>query len=476
VAGATVGDRRHGRGYGLLLLLYVVILSDDAIRKLAAFPAAATGLVYVLTGVLYVVALPGLMLRSRPAPRSLPWWLAMLSLWCAAEAAADHIPVAMALLGWASYVYFVPLFYVGAELMADDRRAASALRIAAIAGGVIGAGAVASALLGQSAPALLQPIVPSAGIHTFSTQNVYLAPSIFATSEEASEHLLIGLFALVALARLPARGLGRAASAVLAGLIIAGLLAAARRADLYVAGAGIAGLALLGVAARPRAGHPRTVRAAGKLGRLWPALAIAALGSAAAFLVAGGGKLVPFLTSGQGGGDALALMFSPAHPAALAGQGPGTSTQGASVVGAIPVTGVGTQGRYAGYTMGGRFFLTAEGGLTKTWLELGIVGVVLYAGVVFSVLSPVVHRLGRLDLTGRALTVLTFALGVVFLKGHQSLDNPLMQPLFWIAAGGAWGRMRSRPPAARPPATAMPDAVGSLTASGRPPPAHAPGL
>jgi hypothetical protein len=123
--------------------------------------------------------------------------------------------------------------------------------------------------------------------------------------------------------------------------------------------------------------------------------------------------------------------------------------------------------------MGGRFFLNAEGGLTKIWLELGIVGVVLYAGAVLSVLGPVVRRLGRLDLTGRALIMLTFALGVVFLKGHQSLDNPLVQPLFWIAAGGAWGRMRSPRQATRPPATAVPDPVGSLTTSARPP--HAPG-
>jgi hypothetical protein len=35
------------------------------------------------------------------------------------------------------------------------------------------------------------------------------------------------------------------------------------------------------------------------------------------------------------------------------------------------------------------------------------------------------------------------ALGVVFLKGHQSLDDPLIQPLFWLGVGGIWGRMRA---------------------------------
>ena len=92
----------------------------------------------------------------------------------------------------------------------------------------------------------------------------------------------------------------------------------------------------------------------------------------------------------------------------------------------------------------GRSFLSAEGGLTKTWLELGVVGVALYAGVFLSVLGPPLRSLRCLDGVGRALTVLTVALGIVFLKGHASLDDPPVQPLFWLAAGGIWGRSRSR--------------------------------
>ena len=99
---------------------------------------------------------------------------------------------------------------------------------------------------------------------------------------------------------------------------------------------------------------------------------------------------------------------------------------------------------YESYAYGGRSFLSAEGGLTKTWLELGVVGVALYAGVFLSVLGPPLRSLRRLDGVGRALTVLTVALGIVFLKGHASLDDPLVQPLFWLAAGGIWGRSRVR--------------------------------
>jgi hypothetical protein len=136
-------------------------------------------------------------------------------------------------------------------------------------------------------------------------------------------------------------------------------------------------------------------------------------------------------------------MFSPINPGSLTGQGTGTSVQGAAVVGAQPFYGANSLGTYIGYILNGRTFITAEGGLTKTWLELGIVGVILYAGVFFSVVAPIIRNLTRLDATCHALAVVAIGLGVIFLKGHQSLDDALVQPLFWLVVGGAWGRMRS---------------------------------
>ena len=134
-------------------------------------------------------------------------------------------------------------------------------------------------------------------------------------------------------------------------------------------------------------------------------------------------------------------MFSPTDPSALTGQGTGTSTQGANLVGATSFYGISRQEPYIGYILNGRVFITAEGGFAKTWLELGIVGVVLYGGVFLSVLGSAISSLRQLDVVGRALTILAIALGIVFLKGHQSLDDPLVQPLYWLAAGGIWGRM-----------------------------------
>ena len=88
-------------------------------------------------------------------------------------------------------------------------------------------------------------------------------------------------------------------------------------------------------------------------------------------------------------------------------------------------------------------FIATEGGLSKTWLELGIIGVVLYGAVFWVALAPAIRSLRRLDGAGVALTMLAIALGVVFLKGHQSLDDPLIQPLFWLSVGGIWGRMQA---------------------------------
>lgn len=435
--------RPRGKVWLLLLALYLATLSIDAGRKVIGLPGSTLGIIYILVGAIYLFFLRDIKSRLQAVPGALPIWLVLLSIWCVIEAITPRVPVSMAILGWSSYVFFVPLLYVGAEAMSDDRRAARTLRVVAVAGAVVGLGAVASALLGQSAPALLQPIVASAGVHSFDTGSIYLAPSVFATAEEAAEALLIALFAWVALTHLPLGKLGRTHSAAVGVLITTGLIAAERRADIVLAVAGVLALLLFRPAepAGP-AGRPAFWSTAMGRGRLGPALVLAAVGAIALVSFLGAARLVPFLTSESNGQDALALMFSPAHPGALSGQGTGTSTQGASLVGATTFVGTNSDGEYAGYVLHGRSFVVAEGGLTKTWLELGLVGVILYGGVFFSVLAPAILSWRRSDGVGRALTVLAVALGVVFIKGHQSLDDPLIQPFFWLAAGGAWGRMR----------------------------------
>ena len=313
----------------LTFALYLATLSLDAIRKLTGLSVSILGIIYVITAIIYIIIIPGTVGRTRATPHTLPVWLFMLSLWCLAVALVQHVPPEMALLGWSSYVFFVPLFYVGAELAADNRLAVKALKVVVISGGVVGAGAIASALLGQSAPTLLQPIIPSVGIHSFTTGNIYLSPSIFATGEEASEQLLISIFAWAALVHL-AKGRWRPIpSAFLAVLILSGLFVAARRADLDVAIAGIIAVLILGCIRAPAsAGHLAARIAAQARGRLGTAIFLAAVGSVAVVFFFGETKLVPFLTSGSIG-SRISSVFSLPNSGSLTGEGPGRATEDA---------------------------------------------------------------------------------------------------------------------------------------------------
>jgi hypothetical protein len=491
--------RPYGTSFKLLFCLFLATFSVDAARKTVGLPTSTLGVVYVLTGITYSIFLVRAGHRSRVVPRSLPLWLTGLSLWCIVDAMIQKIPLGMALLGWVSYAFFVPLLYIGAELMADDDRAAKALRIVASAGGIVGVGAIISALLESSAPPILLPIVPGVGFHTFAEGNVYLAPSIFATGEEAAEILLIAFFAWIALAHMSAGRPGRSLSAVLGMLIVGGMIATVRRTDILVAGAGIITLLMLG-RIHPSATIGRSSRKnrRGRRSRQGIALFLAVVASGFLISLLGANMLIPFLFSG-GPSSRASLMFSLTNSGSILGQGTWTSTQGAALVGATLFYGLNSKGPYTAYLLNGRTFITAEGGLAKTWTELGGLGVILYGGVFLSALGPIarslrrlasaIHRMideclghaselrkhpqdaqfgphplgaglrrrfrtsaalqrqdpdeSRLDGAGRALTILTLALGVVFLKGHQDLDNPLVQPLFWLAAGGAWGRMRA---------------------------------
>jgi hypothetical protein len=425
----------------LTFVLYLSTLSLDAIRKVAGLPANTLAIIYVVTVLIYISAIPRTAGRSQVASRMIPVWLFLISLWCLAVALVQHIPLEMAALGWGSYVFFVPLLYVGAELAADDRIAVKALRVVIVSGVVVAVGAIASSLMGQSAPTILQPIIPTVGIHSSSIGNIYLSPSIFADAEEASEQLLISLFAWAALAPLAHGRWPRIPSALIGMLIASGLVVAARRADIDVAVAGIIAVLIQErIRVSASAGKPAAHSAAQTRGRLGVAAFVAAAGSIALiFFFLGQTKLASFLTSGSPG-SRISLIFSLNSSGSLLGQGPGTSTQGVSVVGTT--TTLHTQASYGNYLLDGRTFIVAEGGLAKTWLELGIMGVVFYGAIFWTALAPVIRSLRRLDGAGVTFTMLAIALGVIFLKGHQSLDDPLIQPLFWLVVGGIWGRIQ----------------------------------
>jgi hypothetical protein len=424
------------------LALYVAMVSVDALRKTIGIPGSSIAVIYLLTTTVYIVAFSRRQRLQSVIPRFLPLALSFVTIWCVLNAVIQHVPAQLALLGWSSYVFFVPLAYVGGELMADNRCAMKVLRVIVIIGSLIGVGTIASAILGPSAPALLQPIIPSVGVHTANGGNIYLAPSIFADSEEACEQLLVALFAWTALMLGGTGPIKRGRLAPLGLLIFAGLIAAERRAGIYIAIVGLVVLLAVGTETSRSAGS-RT-RTSVSMGHRWPlvlALLITAVGSVALIEILGANLILSFLTSSSLG-PPLRLMVASAHPGALYGQGTGTSTQGGYLLGGTSFSGTNLQGPYTGFSLDGKSYITAEGGLAKTWLELGLVGVVLYGAVFATLIGSAVRLFGKLDSIGRALLALTVGLGILFLKGHQSLDDPLIQPLFWLAAGGLWGRLR----------------------------------
>ena len=230
--------------------------------------------------------------------------------------------------------------------------------------------------------------------------------------------------------------LGRASSVVFATLITVGLFAAERRADIVVAILGIITLLILGHPAR-REGKGTFVLTATPRARSATivALAPAVIGSAGLISFLGTSKLVPFLTSASNGVNALALMFSPVHSYVLMDREPVLHTRPRGTR-RPDLHHFRDNHPYRSYFYGGRPFLSAEGGLTKTWLELGVVGVALYAGVFLSVLGPPLRSLRRIDGVGRAH------------RAHRRSGHRLPQrtcfarrsagsPLFWLAAGGS---------------------------------------
>jgi hypothetical protein len=427
----------------LTFALYLAIILLDALRKTIGLPGSSIAIIYVIAAILYAASLMARQRQRNLLPSFLPMTLLFITAWCVLNAIVRHVPASLAVLGWSSYVFFVPLAYVGAKLMADDRSAVRVLRVAAVIGSLVGIGTIASAILGPSAPTLLQPIVPGVGYHTANGGNIYLAPSIFADSEEACEQLLVALFAWAALMLADHDSIKRGRLTALGLVIFAGIIAAERRAGIYIAIVGLIMLLAAG-SGRSQTSPTHMRRQAFSGGGRWQlvlALSMTALGSVILINVLGANLILSFLTSSSLGAP-LRLMIASAHPAALYGQGTGTSTQGSYILGATSFSGTNAQGPYTGVSLDGRSFITAEGGLSKTWLELGLIGVLLYGAVFITIIGPVLRSLGKLDSIGRALLAATIGLGILFLKGHQSLDDPLIQPLFWIAAGGVWGRLR----------------------------------
>lgn len=431
-----VARRRAHRAASSVFLLYTATVLVDPIRKTINPTQILLVTIYVCAIVAYIRQYhPTRRFRLIPGSSVLVVGV-LMTVWCILVAVVDAIPLRTAAIGWSSYVLFVPLIFTGFDFASDEHTVRRGLRVLCTCSAIIGFGALLGLMLRHAAPAVLRPIIPAVGIHTAANGSMYLAPSFFADGEQAAESLLFGLFAWLALASDNSTRY-RKIHLVSGILIVLGLFATNRRADISVGLIGALSFVLIG---RSRYVRLRTSAPNRKSRRLAVPIAISASAIVALLLAVGAKQQIAFLASGSEGADAIHLMFSPVNPGSMVGEGPGTSTQGAIPASPSQQPGSAPTARYS---IGDRSFRTAEGGLTKAWLELGVTGAVLYGSLFAVLLAPLLRGLRNLDSIGRAATCLVFALCIIFLKGHASLDDPLIQPLYWVAVGVCWARRRA---------------------------------
>ena len=97
----------------LVLPLYLVTVSVDAIRKVDGLPTSLLGVVNLIVGCMSLVLLPDIRNGVGSVPSYLPVWLALLIVWCLTEALVRRVPVSTALLDCASVAFFSRSFTTG---------------------------------------------------------------------------------------------------------------------------------------------------------------------------------------------------------------------------------------------------------------------------------------------------------------------------------------------------------------------------
>lgn len=426
--------RTHSRSRSVqlsLLVVFLVLASQDAVRKSTGAPSWVLLLQDLPIALAY---LAGIRLRGRRSVPSGAYIVAAaLALWVWLEMTTPDSSAATALLGFHTYLWYLPLVLVGANHLATPKATQRAYTFLVMAGTGVGLLAVLGAALGDAAPAILRPIAENTARRSYgNTAAIYLSPSIFATGEKAANFLILCLSA----SQLPtARLQFRPTFQRLAVLsMFAGLVATQRRTAILV-GAGVFAAAFW---ARRRY---RLSKPAKRLDqKLMVTLAVAGLVTMVAVSPAALSRSTSafgsfLLDLANARGVAQNAVLIPDQPWAIEGQGAGTATLGLDKSGQD----------LAGLTR-------AEGIVAKVWLELGLVGSVLFLWLISTLVLPLAHAAPRSSNPVAVWTI--YALGVLLLslKGHQVFDNPQVQIPFWLAVGAAYGHLRTSRTDRRSPA------------------------
>lgn len=424
-AGIHENIRRERRSRGvacLLLFVFVVLITQDAFRKY--FGVSSWVLLLQDLGVLLLYMVGTRVGRGLASiPKGALLASSALAMWVALEATTPASSVATALLGIHTYLWYLPLIVVGSIHLSTERASRQIYTVLGLAGATVGVLAVVSAVLGDSGPAVLRPIAESTARRSYGdSAGIYLPPSVFATAEKAANFLVLCL-AGSQLSTLSSR-FPRSFHRLMVLCMIAGLLATQRRTAIIL-GLGMVGAILL--AARSGGSSTRT-----RNRWIWRPLAIAimvGLGAAApAGVVVSARAFGSFLSDPSNAANvAQTAVILPPDPLALEGQGSGTSTLGLDKVGGdIPS------------------LARAEGVLTKVWLELGLVGFLLFSALICTIMLPLIRALSGVNRDATTWTCYAIAVLLLSLKGHQVMDNPQVQIPFWLAVGAAYGHIARR--------------------------------
>lgn len=400
-----------------LFAIYALLLLEDAARKVFGWSDAVLVAKELLIGSVYVSYLPRVLRRVRPIPPVTFFLGGGVALWLLAEASTPYATFGSLVLGLFAYLWHAPLAYVAAWYFADQTRLVRAVRVVAVAGVLVALGAVVSIGAPGSAPPILQPLTEEAGIRSYENEELFLAPSVFATGEKAADHLLFAATACFLLALTANGRRRRLGSLVLLAVVLAGSVATQRRAAL---GLTVAALLLLGLATAQvvLATNRRRVRPRRVALIIIPAVVYVAV------TAIGGDMFLRFVSDRRGYDNVASTIGAVGElPFTLDGQGTGTATQGIDRFG-LP-TDRGT-----------------EGTLSKVWLELGLLGVALYYSFLLAWLAPLLSRFRQLDVYGRGSAIAATAVFALGFKAHQIWDNPQVQIMFWLAVGAAWGTLR----------------------------------
>lgn len=417
VTGAT-SPRQHGDVLTLrwLTAIYIALLSEDFFRKQFGLPSVVLlGKDVLLAGAYLLVLRGSYHVARRSIPAVVILLVTALCFWLLFEATTPLATVLTWLLAMQQYLWYLPLALLAFRVVRAGL-GRQLLQLWMLGGVVISLGMFVSWQMGSSAPPGFAPVTLQAGIHTVAGVNVTLPASIFATAEKAADQLLFSLLAGIALV-VSSRGRFRYGAICSSAVIVWAMLIASRRTALLIAVA--MGLLLLALEVLR---WDRSRRRGGRL--LAAVLVVATLGATVAGYVTRFDRIM-YIAEANGPSDFTNVVGGVrSYDMTMEGQGAGISSPGIQHIGPLK--------------------RGAEGTLSAVLFEIGLVGVVLYYGLLLRLLLPLLVRLRTSHAYTRGLSLAAIGMFIVGFKAHSVFANPQVQVMYWLAVGGAWGFLHGR--------------------------------